>query len=76
MMRFVLAIAPDLGNGHALNIAFAVVAGIILIVVAVAVLRRRGQRREFGGTGKWWRGQYAPPDEPLNYQRRDDSGQA
>jgi hypothetical protein len=74
-MSLVLGVSPDAVNGKGLNIAFAVVVGIILVVVVVAALRRQRDRRELGGGGRWWRGQHAPPDKPLDYQRRDDSGQ-
>ena len=76
MTSLLPAVAQITSHGHALDVTFAVVAGIILLIVVVAALRRRRNRREFGGGRRWWRGEYASPDdEPLTYQRRDDSGQ-
>ena len=50
--------------------ALAILACIIL-AFGFSVIRRR--RR---GHGRWWQGPSAPQDEPISYQRRDDSGQA
>jgi hypothetical protein len=81
MAAFVVSISPDSVSGPGLDIAFAVVVGIILVACIVTSVRRRRYRRqleELGvgrGRGPWWRGPYAPQDKPLSYQRRDDSGQ-
>jgi hypothetical protein len=81
MTAFVFSISPDSVSGPGLDIAFAVVVGIILVACIVTGVRRRRHRRRLEGSGAargrgpWWRGPYAPADEPLPYQRRDDSGQ-
>jgi hypothetical protein len=46
VVAFVLSISPDSVSGPALDIAFAVVVGIILVACIVTSVRRRRSRRE------------------------------
>jgi hypothetical protein len=81
MTTFAIGISPDSVKGSGVDIVFAVVVGIIIVAAIATAVRRRRYRHELegagvpAGRGRWWRGPYAPPDEPLHYQRRDDSGQ-
>jgi hypothetical protein len=64
--------------GSALTIAFATVVTILVVAGLVAWIRRRRERRLLGLTRpsrEAWTGPNAPPYKPINYQRRDDSGQ-
>jgi flagellar biosynthesis/type III secretory pathway M-ring protein FliF/YscJ len=64
----------------ALQISFGVVAGLIILIALVLIIRRRRERRELEREGRqkegpWWRGPYASTkDDPVIYRHGDQSG--
>lgn len=63
----------------ALHITFGIVASLIILTVLVLIIRRRRERRELEREGRqkdalWWRGPYAPKDDPVIYRHGDQSG--